>query len=210
MSDPTPAPVSALAGARARDALIDIEDTGLRGQMTLKGNLADPEIAAAVREVAGVDMPGTWRAAFAGVRGAVWMAPDELLLLVPYADAPAAVARLDEMLAGRHCLALDVSDMRAILRLTGSQAGEVLAKGVPCDLRDRAFPPGSARRTTTAGMAVALWRRGADAWEIAAFRSQAHHLMAFIEDGARPGSAVGFRLSHGDGGAEAVTPTAPT
>lgn len=186
-------PVSALAGARARDAVIGIEDTGLRGQVMLKGDLADAEVAGAVREVAGVDVPGTWRAAFEGERGAVWMAPDELLLLMPYRQAPAAVARLGEMLAGRHHLALDVSDMRAVLRLTGPLAGEVLAKGVPCDLADRAFPPGSARRTTTAGIAVALWRLEAEVWEIVAFRSHAYHLMAFLEDGARPGSEVGYR-----------------
>jgi sarcosine oxidase, subunit gamma len=192
MSEAVSAPVSALAGARARDAIVGIEDTGLRGQVTLKGDLAGQEMTGAVREIVGLDVPDTWRAAFDGERGALWMAPDELLLLVPYAEASAAVARLDEMLAGRHCLALDVSDMRTILRLTGAQTGEVLAKGVPCDLRDRAFPPGSARRTTTAGIAVALWRLEAEVWEIAAFRSYAHHLMAFLEDGARPGSAVGF------------------
>jgi sarcosine oxidase, subunit gamma len=201
MSDPVPAvvsatgsaPVSALALARAHDSVIGIEDTGLRGQVMLKGILASGEIAGAVREVAGVEVPGTWHAAMEGERGAVWMAPDELLLLLPYAEAPSAVARLDEMLSGQHHLALDVSDMRAVLRLTGPLAGEVLAKGVPCDLSDRAFPPGSARRTTTAGIAVALWRLDPETWEIAAFRSHARHLMGFIEDGARPGSEVGFR-----------------
>jgi sarcosine oxidase subunit gamma len=111
---------------------------------------------------------------------------------VPYADAPAAVERLGDKLAGQHHLALDASDMRTVVRLTGPLAGEVLAKGVPFDLRDRAFPPGSARRTTTAGIAVALWRREAEFWEIAAFRSHAHHLIAWLEDAARPGSEVGF------------------
>jgi sarcosine oxidase subunit gamma len=193
MSEFVTAPVSALAGARARDAVIGIEDTGLRGQVMLKGELADPDLAGAVLEIAGVEVPGVWRAAFSNDRGAVWMAPDELLLLLPYADAPAAVGRLGEALAGQHHLALDVSDMRAVLRLTGPLVGEVLAKGVPCDLRDRAFPPGSSRRTTTAGIAVALWRPATELWEIAAFRSHATHLMAFLEDGARPGSEVGFR-----------------
>lgn len=190
MSDPVP--VSALAGARARDAFIGIEDSGLRGQVMLRGDLASPEIAGAVREVAGVDVPGTWTVRMAGERGAVWMAPDELLLLVPHADAGAAVARLGETLADQHHLALDVSDMRVVLRLTGRLAGEALAKGVPCNISDRAFPPGSARRTTTAGIAVALWRLEREVWEIVAFRSHARHLFAFLEDGARPGSEVGF------------------
>jgi sarcosine oxidase subunit gamma len=199
MSEPGAAPVrdpvSALAGARGRETYVGIEDTGLRGQVLLKGDLAGAELAAALAEVAGVEVPPVWglRMAggpMAGGPGAVWMAPDELLLLVPHAEAAAAVARLGEMLAGHH-LALDVSDMRAVLRLTGPLAGEVLAKGVPCDLSDGAFPPGSARRTTTAGIAVALWRLEAEVWEIVALRSQARHLMAFLEDAARPGSEVG-------------------
>ena len=189
--EPVSAPLSALAGARARDAYVGIEDTGLRGQVLLKGDLASAELAGAVAEVVGVEVPPVWGVRMAGGRGAVWMAPDELLLLLPHGDAAAAVARLGEMLAGRHQLALDVSDMRTILRLTGPLAGEVLAKGVPCDLSDGAFPAGSARRTTTAGIAVALWRLDAELWEIAALRSQARHLMAFLEDGARPGSEVG-------------------
>ncbi len=186
-------PVSALAGARAHQAVIGIEDIGLRGQVMLKGDLGSQEVAGAVREITGANVPGIWGAVFADDRGAVWMAPDELLLLVPYPDAPATVVRLDEMLAGQHHLALDVSDMRAVLRLTGPLVAEVLAKGVPCNLGDRAFPPGSARRTTTAGIAVALWRLDAEVWEIVAFRSYARHLMAFLKDGALPGSEVGFR-----------------
>jgi sarcosine oxidase subunit gamma len=193
MSEPVSAPVSALAGARSHDAFIGIEDTGLRGQVLLKGDLGSPEMVSAVKEIADVDVPGTWTVRMQGGRGAVWMAPDELLLLLPHAEAGAAAARLGGMLAGRHHLALDVSDMRAVLRLTGRLAGEVLAKGVPCDLSDRAFPPGSARRTTTAGIAVALWRLEPEIWEIAAFRSQARHLFAFLEDGARPGAEVGYR-----------------
>lgn len=185
-------PVSPLGAARARDAVIGIEETGLRGQVMLKGELGDAGLAAAVREIAGVEVPGTWGAAFAGDRGAVWMAPDELLLLLPHAEAGATVARLDEMLAGTHHLALDLSDARAVIRLTGPLVGEVLSKGVPCDVGDRAFPPGSARRTTLAGIAVGFWRLEAEIWEIVAFRSHAHHLMAWLEDAARPGAEVGF------------------
>ncbi len=196
MSDPVPVsvsePVSALAGASVRGACVGIEDAGPRGQVLLKGDFAGQEMAGAVSEIAGVEMPATWGVRMTGERGAVWMAPDELLLLVPRAEAAAAVERLGQLLAGRHHLALDVSDMRVVLRLTGPLVGEVLAKGVPCDLSDRAFQPGSARRTTTAGIAVALWRLEPELWEIVAFRSHAGHLFAFLEDSARLGSEVGW------------------
>ena len=186
-----PEPVSALAGRRA-PGYIGIEDTGLRGQVALKGDLGSAALADAVRAVAGVDVPGVRQVTRNGERAAVWMAPDELLLLLPYAEVGDVVARLGEALGGQHHLALDMSDARAVLRLTGAAVGEVLAKGAPPDLSDRAFPPGSARRTHLGGVAVAFWRLDAETWEVVAFRSYAHHLIAWLEDAARPGSEVGL------------------
>ena len=52
-------------------------------------------------------------------RGALWMSPDELLILVPYAEAGQAVTVLQEALGDAHHLAVDVSDARAHFRLTG-------------------------------------------------------------------------------------------
>src|SRR5690606_38972185 len=118
--------------------------------------------AKVVKELTGVAVPGTWQVAREGDRAAVWMAPDELLLLMPYAAAGDALARAGEVLAGRHHMALDVSDARVVLRLTGSRVSEVLAKGAPCDVSDGAFPPGSARRTHLGGLAVAIWRLDAE------------------------------------------------
>lgn len=186
-----PEAVSALSGRRAA-GYVRVEDTGLRGQLTLKGDVAGTGIASAVRELAGTVVPGRLAFEREGDRATVWMAPDELLLLLPYADAPDGAMRAGELLAGEHHLALDVSDARAILRLTGAAAGEVLAKGAPCDLSDRAFPPGTARRTHLGGVAVAIWRLDAETWEVACFRSVAHHLFAFLEDASRPGAEVGW------------------
>lgn len=167
------------------DPLIGIEELPLRGQVTLKGDLSDAGLGAAVREVAGVDVPG----ALAQSGGkAVWMAPDELLLMVD--DAAAAVAALEGALAGQHVMALDVSDTRAVIRLTGARVGEVLAKGAPCDCSDHGFPAGTARRTHLAGLAVGLWRLDAESWEIVCFRSYAHHLLAWLEQASVPGSEV--------------------
>jgi len=186
-------PVSVLdrAAAKPRPTL-SLADRGPVGQVTLKGDLGDPDLGAAVEAVVGVGVPGTRQAAFADdTRGAVWMAPDELLLFTDYAAAGSVVAQLSEALAGRHHMALDVSDARVVIRLTGADVAETLAKGAPIDLSEAAFPPGSARRTHLSGVAVGIWRREAEVWEIVCLRSCARHLWDWLMASGVPGAAVG-------------------
>jgi len=185
-------PVSALNGAVADEGhYIRIEDRGPVGQVTLRGDLLSPGLQAAVGEVAGVAVPGIWGANLAADgRGAVWMSTDELLLLMPYGQAGAAVARLEEMLGAEHHMALDVSDARAVLRLTGASVAEVLMKGVPVDLSDRAFGVGLSRRSHLGGIAVGFWRREAEVWEIVCFQSFAQHLFDWLAASSVDGSQV--------------------
>lgn len=191
-------PVSALHGRSNRvetpvaapTALIGIEDTGLRGQITLRGDLESKGFRNAVEQVVGCEVP----AALCHVDGkAIWMSPDELLLLMPRDEVQAAVNALSQTLTGVHHMALDVSDARAILRLTGPLVGEVLAKGAPIDCTDRTFLVGKARRTHLGGLAVGIWRLDAETWEVVCFRSYAHHLMAWLEGTSAAGSEVGWR-----------------
>ena len=170
---------------------IGIETAGPRGQVSLRADLADAHVAAAVQKVTGLALPDRLGVTHEGAARAVWMSPDELLLMVPAGEAGAAVATLTSELADRHHMALDVSDARVVFRLTRAGVGEVLAKGAPCDLSDRACPPGTARRTHIAGLAVGLWRLEPEVWEIVCFRSYAHHLEAWLRASAVPGSEVG-------------------
>lgn len=182
-------PRSALDGTAAeRGQTIRIADRGLVGMVTLKGDL--DALAAALAETTGLSLPGTWQVSL-GEDGAaaVWMAPDELLLLTRYEEAGALGARLDHALSGTSHMALDVSDARVVLSLEGAGVAEVLSKGAPVDLSR--FPVGAARRTHLGGIAVVFWRRGEDRWEIAAFRSFARHLFDWLARTSRQGSEVG-------------------
>lgn len=170
---------------------IGIERAGATGQVTLRAELGDPAAAAAIEAATGLAVPGKLAVTHDDARRMVWMSPDELLLILP-ADAARTIAgALDQALAGHHHMALDVSDARALFRLTGPAVAEVLAKGAPCDLSDRACPPGTARRTHLAGLAVGLWRLADEDWEIVCFRSYAHHLKAWLHQAAAPGAEVG-------------------
>ena len=188
MSDP----VSALAGARAADAVIGIEETGLRGMITVRADLHGVAVGNALDYVLGLKAPEPLRLTRAGDATAIWMSPDEILLLLPHAVVDEKVAALETALSGAHHMVVNVSDARAVLRLSGPLVGEVLAKGAPCDVSDRGFPPGTARRTHLGGLAVGIWRLEDELWEIVAFRSYAHHLLAWLEQAAMPGAEVGY------------------
>lgn len=177
------------AEALSETPYIGIERVGEAGQVTLRADLSKPGVAKAVRSASGLEMPGALCVTRSDAARAVWMSPDELLLIVP--DPGAVVDGLEKALARQHHMALDVSDARAVFRLTGAAVAEVLSKGAPCDLSDRACPPGTARRTHLAGLAVGLWRLADQDWEIVCFRSYAHHLEAWLHRAAVPGAEVG-------------------
>ena len=154
MSDP----VSALSGAAAEAGLsIRIEDAGLQGMIALRGDAASPAFRKAV-EGAVAPLPEIRRVSTRGDRTLLWMAPDEWLALVPHGDAAAVLTDLGEAMAGEHHLAVDVSDARAVFRLTGDGVREALAKGAPVDLSRAAFGVGDLRRTDVAGARSLLMR----------------------------------------------------
>ncbi len=183
-------PASALSGA-VFEGYARVAEAGLRGMVTLRADLADPVVAAAVREVAGVDLPGQRRIVAEGARGAGWMAPDELLILVPYAEAGAAVAALSAALAGTHHLAVDVSDARAVFRLEGGAAREVLAKLTPAEVAPGRLEPGELRRTRLAQVAAAFWIEDGG-FTVVCFRSVAQYVFDLLKVSAMPGGEIGL------------------
>ena len=178
---------SALAGAEF-DGAIRIEETGLRGMITLRGDLAAAKLKKAASGIAGVDFPGQGEAACAEDRGILWMAPDEVLVLVPHADAADALGALEAKLAGTHFLAANVSDARAVFRLSGDGVREVLAKLTPADVSPGALAPGHVRRTRLAQVPAAFWLRGATTADLICFRSVAGYVFDLLCNAARPGS----------------------
>ena len=156
------------------------------GMVTLKAHDMAPPLAAL-----GLPVPAVRRMVRAGDRAALWMAPDEVLILGPDAalDAMAAMA---PALAGAHHLMADVTDARALFRIAGPRAREVLAKLCPVDLHPAAFGPGDVRRTRAAQVAAAIWAEGRDDFRLIAFRSVADYVAGLLAVSADPAAAVGL------------------
>jgi sarcosine oxidase subunit gamma len=183
--------VTALNGATS-DGIISVADAGLMGMITLRGDLASPVIAKAVKAATGTAMPDA-RQCMTGAKGAAaWMSPDELLLMVDYANVDAIIAKLEKALSGVHSLIANVSDARAVFDLSGTQIRDVLAKGSPADMSASALPINEVRRTRIGQLAVAFWFADDTTARLVCFRSVAGHIMTWLENASESGSEVGF------------------
>ena len=178
--------ISALPGATF-EGLVRVEDAGLRGMVTLRGDLGAAKLRKAVKDIVGVPVPDTCRADVAGGKGVLWMSPDELMILVPYADAETAAAALGKALKGTHYLAVNVSDARAVFRISGEGWREVLAKLTPADLHPDAFGPGAVRRTRLAQVAAAFWMTDEASVDLVCFRSVARYVFDLLSSAGRTG-----------------------
>jgi len=70
-------------------------------------------------------------------RGALWLGPDEWLVVGLPGTAPAAIDELETALAGTHHAVVDVSANRAVIELRGVDRLELLASGCALDLDPR-------------------------------------------------------------------------
>jgi heterotetrameric sarcosine oxidase gamma subunit len=144
-------------------------DLGLATAAARKGK-ADA-LKEAVASDYGVQLPSSShivqgpQVSFVGYGPGQWLAVSESL-------ANEALARdLSEKLQGLASIS-DQSGGRAVLRLSGPKARDVLAKGLPLDLDPRAFPLGSAATSAISHMGVQLWQSDDKrSYDIAIFRS---------------------------------------
>lgn len=94
-----------------------------------------------------------------GLRAALWLGPDEWLVLGPPGAGPAIMHELEAALGDLHRSIVDVSANRVALELSGPRAKEVLSKGCPLDLHPRSWRAGMCAQTMVARAQVILHER---------------------------------------------------
>ncbi|WP_195818762.1 sarcosine oxidase subunit gamma [Roseobacter sp. MH60115] len=184
-------PVTALGGASADNGIATLAEASLQGMISLRGDLTASAVKKAVTSASGAAMPEQGRVTAEGDRALCWMSPDELLLLCPYDAVGETLDRMHKALAKSHALAVNVSDARAMFRVSGARAREVMAKLSPVDLAPDQFTPGMFRRTRLAQVPAAFWMPEEEAFHIICFRSQAQYVFDVLTVAAQPGSSVG-------------------
>ena len=123
------------------------------------------------------------RSAVADDLAALWLGPDEWLLLS--SDGAAVAAGLATALAGLPHALVDVSHRQEGLVLSGRHAAAVLHAGCPLDLHPDAFPIGMCTRTLLGKAEIMLWRTGAERFRIEAMRSFVPYVRQYLAEAAR-------------------------
>ncbi|EGJ21147.1 sarcosine oxidase, gamma subunit [Cereibacter sphaeroides WS8N] len=178
--------VSALGNA-SFEGFATVRELGPMGMITLRAKHDLPVLAKALQKVLKAELPERRRIVSAGEVRVGWMSPDELLILLPYAEVTARVAALAKALGSAHALVTDVSDARCLFAIEGERAAEVLMKLSPTDLP--ALEPGELRRTRVAQVAAAFWAEEGG-FRLVAFRSVAAYVMGLLAHSAQPGSEL--------------------
>ena len=183
---------SALAHRSApENTYIDIREISERGMIDLRGHISDRKFMTAAKSVLGVDLPKEPRTSASwGDAKILWLSPDQWLITCPRAKAQELTDAMVKELGDTHSLAVNVSDMRAIIRLEGEFAREVVMKGSTLDLTDGDYTSGTVRRMRFAEIAALLHIVEDNVIDIYVFRSYAHYAWDFLVKAARKGSEV--------------------
>ena len=145
-----------------------------------------PDIRASAEDALGVGIPSrACRASAKGGHAALWLGPDEWLLIAPEAAATAMASALGTALRGLSHSLVDVSHRQTAFTVSGPEAALLLGSGCPLDLDESAFPVDMCTRTVLAKAEVILWRTAPQAFRVEVWRSFAAYVSQYLAEAAR-------------------------
>jgi sarcosine oxidase, subunit gamma len=176
----------AFGAASADAAEFSIREIAFATQVNLRGDASDPAFAAATAAILGCALPlaaNTWQKAHEAT--AIWLGPDEWLVIHETQDGAALAERLGAALQGVHRSIVDVSAARTGVEIGGAQARTILAKGCSLDLHARSFRAPGAAQTLLAKARVLIQCREAPAtFRVFVASSFADYLAQWLLDAA--------------------------
>lgn len=184
MREDSPAPTRPSAGmltAGRRSTLVPFK--ALREslpmlRLSLRGDLQ--QLAAAFK-ASGMPLSVTpCRAVATGGVAALWLGPDEQLLLAPEFVGAKVTRMVTEPLENVLHSLVDISQRQLGFDVVGSHAPTLLNSGCPLNLSGEAFPVGACTRTLFEKSEIVLWRSAAEIFHVEAGRSFAPYVTGLL------------------------------
>jgi sarcosine oxidase subunit gamma len=176
---PLAAPASTLGG-------ITIAPEAPRTRLILRGEAA----CALAGSVLGLLIPRQPnRAATTGDRAALWLGPDEWLILAPETETHSLFQTLEQALASVPHALVDVSHRQTGIIVSGAGVEALLNAFVPLELTEAAFPVVMATRTIFEKAEIVLWRTGPERFHLETWRSLAPYVRDLLEVVAKENAA---------------------
>jgi sarcosine oxidase subunit gamma len=148
--------------------------------LALKLSLRVPESAIADAGAAfGLDLPTQpCRSVTSGTRSALWLGPDEWMIVDENAEAPVPALAAPGSV-------VDISHRNCTIEISGALAEPTLAAGCPLDLALPSFPVGKCTRTVLAKAEIILWRTGEQAFRVDCWTSFAEYVFTYLSRAAQ-------------------------
>lgn len=141
-------------------ALSHISDIALVQVMARRGRNAD--VAKAAKKLFGAEPPAALKISSGKTVTLVWSGPDQFLAFSQLPKTSPSIDEMEQAFSGSASLS-NQSDGRCLIRISGPNARDALAKMTSLDLHDSVFPVGSAATTSIDHTAVNFWREADDA-----------------------------------------------
>jgi methylglutamate dehydrogenase subunit D len=159
-------------------------DLGMASIMARKGQAA--AVSAAAQAAFGAALPQTPRRVEGNGIAFIWAGPERWLALAHHRSSEDLALTLSGVFAGTAAVTAQ-GDGRAIIRLGGARARDVLAKGLAIDLHPRAFRPGDTAVTGALHVEVQIWQcDDRPTYEIVLFRGFARSFWLWLAQAASP------------------------
>ena len=151
-------------------------------KVTLRGRIPDEP----VRTALGVSLPGEPNTVMTGNNlSALWLGPDEWLIVGPPNAEKAVTGQLVKALPG--AAIVDVTEGRTTIRIRGPMVLDILAMGCPLDLHPRTFGPGRCAQSMLGRSSIILHQVDrTPLFDIHVERSQADYLWTWLKTAGRP------------------------
>ena len=171
----------ALSAATRGDILI--REVPYLAQINLRADLNDGDLMQRLTSTLGFALPVTPNTTTSqNDLRALWLGPDEWLLVGPDGQRDTVDQALRAGLSGAFGSIVDVSANRTVLEIGGPKARELLAHAIPIDFDARWFRPGRCAQTLLAKAQVLIERRDESTFHVFVRASFAGYVADWLLD----------------------------